>query len=140
VTGMQMPGTPGAGGMPPSKPPGLGSPGAQAPGAGRLSPMNGADRAYMQSRGMTDDMTIKDAIEKVYGLPITAPVSALKAAAMKSMQGSTAMGKAKQMAGQRPPIAPGASAVPSRPAPQAPPAPAQGQAGGGLGALMSKIQ
>ena len=87
MSDMQMPGKPAPGGMPPGMPPGAG--GGGAPGAGRLSPMNGADRAYMQSRGMGGEMTIKDAIEKVYGIPITAPVSALKAAASKMMKGSS---------------------------------------------------
>jgi len=133
MSDMQMPGNPAPGGMPPGMPPSGG-----APGGGGLSPMNGADRAYMQSRGMGGEMTIKDAIEKVYGVPITAPVSALKAAASKMMKGSSAMGKAQQMGGQRPPQAPGAgmSAMP----PQAPPAAPQGQSGGGLGAMLGKIQ
>jgi len=141
MSDMRMPGKPAPGGMPPGMPQGAGAGAGGAPGAGRLSPMNGADRAYMQSRGMNGEMTIKDAIEKVYGVPITAPVSALKAAASKMMKGSTAMGKAQQMGGQRPPQAPGAG-MSQRPAmpPQAPPARPQAQQGGGLGAMLGKIQ
>ena len=66
-------------------------PGAGAPGQGNavkqnLSPMNGADRAYMESRGMMDEnQTIADYIQNMYGVPVTAPVSALKEAVAKSI-------------------------------------------------------
>lgn len=82
-------------------------PGAGAPGQGdavkqNLSPMNGADRAYMQSRGMMDEnQTIADYIQNMYGVPVTAPVSALKQAVAKSIAQASPQGKMSAIAGQQ---------------------------------------
>jgi len=129
------------GGMPPGMPPGRGAPqGAPGQSAVRdnMSPLNGADRAYMQSRGQSDNMSIKDYIEQVVKVPINAPVAALKAAMQKMGQNATMQGKARNVAAQSP-MGGGMSAPPPRPMPQQPGASAQGQSPRGMSDLSKML-
>lgn len=94
-------------------PQGAGSPAPAPQGApGKsMSPFNGADAAYMKSRGQLDpNMSVKDYIEGIYGVPVDAPVSALQAAVKQKMEQGTPMGKMRATASQgpqTPPMAPG---------------------------------
>jgi hypothetical protein len=82
-----------------------------------MSVMNGTDVAYMKSRGdISQDQTIAQYIEGAFGLPVTAPVSALAAKVKEQMSGSTMKGKMNQM-GQAPQggMAPRPAAPPQSP-------------------------
>ena len=89
---MNMPGgMPPQGGMTPPK---------DAMEANR-SVMNPMDMAAMSQKGqVSQDMTVKDLIEKVFKVPMDAPVSALTEAIKRQGMNQNNMGKMKAMAQQ----------------------------------------
>lgn len=63
------------------------------------SVMNPVDMAAMAQNGtVKSDMTVRDLIEKVFKIPIDAPVSALVEAIKRQQQNQTGIGKAQAMA------------------------------------------
>ncbi len=108
--------------------------GSPSPVRQSMSPTNGADKAYMQSRGIDESMSIKNYIETVYKVPVDAPMAMLKAAVQKSGQNATMQGKAQNVASQSQPM-PGRPAPSPRPMPQQPGASAQGQSPRGMAEL-----
>ena len=100
-------------------------------GGSTLSPANGADAALMQSRGINEDMPIKDYIETTFKVPITAPVKALKVAVQNAAKNASVPGKMQGMA-PRPQMPRGGNQRPmgQSMASQTPSAPAQGQSRG----------
>ena len=98
-----------------------------------MSALNPADVGLMAQTGtINKNMTIKDWIETVLKVPITAPVTELAGALMKHGKNRTMIGKAQSMAQQAPRPGMGAG---MRSSPQ--PAPQQG---GGLQGLMSALK
>ena len=85
------------GGMPPQ---GGMTPPKDAMEANR-SVMNPMDMAAMSQKGqVSQDMTVKDLIEKVFKVPMDAPVSALTEAIKRQGMNQNNMGKMQAMAGQ----------------------------------------
>lgn len=114
------------GGMPPTARPPMGQPGG-AMGANR-SIMNPIDTAAMAQTGtIKPGMTVRDLIEKVFKVPIDAPVEQLTQAIKRQGQNQTGIGKVGAMGQGAPPM----GQAPPRPRPQgqpsaAPQAPRQG--------------
>jgi len=87
------------GGAPPS---GGAPPAGANPVMKNMSVMNGADAAYMKSRGqISEDQTIEQYIQGAFGLPVTAPVAALAAKVKEQMGNASMKGKMQNM-GQAP--------------------------------------
>ena len=86
------------GGMPPGPQPPTARPQPNAMNQNR-SIMNPTDMAAMTQTGTVNpNMTVKDLIEKVFGVPIDAPVSALTEAIKRQGQNKTGIGKMGAMA------------------------------------------
>lgn len=107
-----------------------------------LSAINPADAGLMaQSGTINKNMTVKDWIENVLRIPITAPVTELIGALKSQVQNRNMAGKAKSMGQSAPQSAPmqrpqgmAPQGAPPRPAPSAP------QGGGGVSGLMNAMR
>ena len=87
-------------GMPPSPSMG-GSPGGENAMEANRSVMNPIDMAAMQQNGtVNQNMTVKDLIEKVFKVPMDAPVSALTEAIKKQGLNQNGVGKMQAMGGK----------------------------------------
>lgn len=92
------------GGMPPMAKPPMGQPAGKDAISANRSIMNPVDTAAMMQEGtIKQGMTVRDLIEKVFKVPIDAPVEQLTQAIKRQGQNQTGIGKVGAMAQGAPP-------------------------------------